>query len=119
MKLIHVTLNVSDMAASIWFYRDILELPLVRRFQSDDAEIAFLGDGEVEIELIYRPGQTYIAPSSDITLGFAVPSVIETISAMRSKGFETSTIFQPNDHVRFFFMQDDEGPRIQFVENIE
>ena len=53
MKFNWCTITVKDMEASLAFYRDIVGLPVSRRFSDrPDSEICFLGDGETQVELI-------------------------------------------------------------------
>ena len=119
MKLMHITIAVRDLEESLKFYRDILGLPLQRRFPSGDAEIAFLGDGETVIELLYSSARADVSFSADISLGFAVASLTETTAELQRKGIEVGDILQPNPHVRFAFITDPNGLRIQFVESIQ
>ena len=47
------TLMVKDLERSLGFYRDLLGLPVTRRFAAGpEREIVFLGDGETKIELV-------------------------------------------------------------------
>ena len=79
--------------------------------------------GETKIELIC--GSSY--PSykvknnniDGISLGFEVKSVDEKIKFIKEKGLEVdSGPFQPNPHIRFFYVKDPTGVSIQFVENM-
>lgn len=112
------TITVSDLDASIAFYRDIAGLPLQRRFDAGpDTQIAFLGSGETQIELIHNGSEA--AACSGISLGFTVDSVDEMIAFLRDKGIPIlSGPISPNPHIRFFHIQDPDGLRIQFVENL-
>lgn len=63
MKILHTSIAVKDMDESIRFYCDVLGLRLLRRRErpknemekrpESNREIAFLGDGESEIEFTY------------------------------------------------------------------
>jgi len=117
MSFLWTTITVSDLEASLKFYQDIVGLPLVRRFDAGPmGEIAFLGDGDTKIELIgSRSGKADFGP--DISLGFAVDSADEKIAALDKQGIRLhSGPFSPNPHVKFFFIQDPDGLKIQFVE---
>ena len=53
MKFCWTTINVTSMEESLAFYQEIVGLPLMRRFPAGPGmEIAFLGDGETQVELI-------------------------------------------------------------------
>jgi len=115
MRFNYVTLSVKDMDASIRFYEEIVGLPLKRRFPSrPGTEIAFLGEGETEVELISgrEEGQT---PNDCVFLGFEAESLEDTINLLRQKGYETDgNIISPAPDFSFFFARDPDGYKIQF-----
>lgn len=113
------TLRVKNMDESIKFYTDFIELEVVNRFKSGPVEIAFLGRGETKIELICIDGSGDINIGNDISWGFEVKSLDNAFAVMKEKGVEIdSEPIQPNPHVRYFFVKDPNGMRIQLVENI-
>ena len=120
MKLNHVTISVKDMEESVNFYRDVIGLTVKTRFSpSAGIEIAFLGDGGSDVELIYRQTQTEITIGEDISLGFEVCSMGEIMDVLRQKGFSASEIYQPVPQIKYFFATDPNGVRIQFLENVK
>jgi lactoylglutathione lyase len=114
------TLNVRDMEESIKFYRDIAGLEVADRFNAGPGtEIAFLGGGETKIELICHGGRGDISTGADISWGFDVESLDKALALVKEKGIAVDAgPMQPNPHVRFFFVRDPNGMRIQLVENI-
>lgn len=117
-KYLWTTLHVKDMETSLAFYRAHLGLEVNRRFKTPDGgEIAFLGtEGGTEVELIARPGETYPA-TEGITLGFEVANLDEKKAELEAAGIALhSGPFYPNPHIGFFFIQDPDGVKIQFVE---
>ena len=118
MAFLWTTITVGNMEESLEFYQEIVGLPLERRFSAGPkGEIAFLGDGETKVELICSESGRDANIGSDISLGFAVDSVEEKIAFLEKKGIKLhSGPFSPNPHVKFFFVQDPNGLRIQFVE---
>lgn len=118
MKFCWVTLNVKDMEESLRFYQEIIGLKTNRRFEAGpNTEIVFLGDGETQVELIYNSEEKNINIGKDISLGFEVESVDEMITFIKEKGLEVhSGPFQPNENVKFFFVLDPNGLKVQFVE---
>lgn len=120
MKLCHVTISVKDMEESLRFYRDTLGLSVKRRFPAGPgSEIAFLEGGGAEIELIYNQGRTDISIGQDISLGFEVASVSETLESLRQKGVATGEVASPSPQVRFFFVSDPNGLKVQLVEYVK
>ena len=120
MKFCWCTITVNDLDASIKFYQEIVGLSVTRRFSAGGGtEIAFLGDGGTEVELLYNPKAKAPGVIEGISLGFEVDSVDKMIDFVQSKGIKVvSGPTQPNPHVKFFFVKDPNGVSIQFVENM-
>ena len=119
MKLVHVTIAVKNMEESLGFYQNIIGLPITRRFSPNpDAEIVFLAEGETAIELIWNKSRADISIGADISLGFEVASLDDTIEMLKKNGIAPGEISQPNPQVKFFFVNDPNGVRVQFVENV-
>ncbi|MBN2859885.1 MAG: VOC family protein [Sphaerochaetaceae bacterium] len=115
MKFCWTTVFVSDMEASLAFYTDIIGLSLNRRFSPPGGgEIAFLAKGDTQLELIFRPGAD-IQSSPSMTLGFASDIPLEeVIDQVSEKGITIeSGPFQPNDHIRFFYIRDPDAYVVQ------
>jgi len=106
------------MEESLKFYQEIVGLEVNRRFPAGPGrEIAFLGDGETKVELIYNEEQKEVTIGEDIFLGFTVDSVDEMMVFVQEKGLAIhSGPFQPNPHTKFFFVKDPNGLKISFVE---
>ena len=120
MDFCWVTINVKDMAKSVHFYQDIIGLKVNRRMNPNpEMEIVFLGSGKTQVELIYNARNTDITYGKDVSLGFVVDSVDRQIEKLKSINIAVqSGPFQPNPHIRFFYISDPNGVKIQFVENI-
>lgn len=114
------TLKVNNLDESIQFYTDIIELEVVSRFKTGPVEIALLGRGETKIELICIDESNATNVGNDISWGFEVKALDKVHAMVKEKGIEIdSEPVQPNPHVRYFFVKDPNGMRIQLVENIE
>ncbi|WP_040213204.1 VOC family protein [Clostridium polynesiense] len=113
------TLSVKNMEESLRFYEEIVGLKVYKKYKAGpDIEIAFLGDGETKVELIYNKNNNNVNIGRDISLGFEVKSVDEMIKFIKEKGIAIeSGPFKPNPTMKFFFIMDPNGLRIQFVEN--
>jgi lactoylglutathione lyase len=120
MKFCWCTITVNNMEESLKFYEEIVGLSLNRRFAAGPGmEIAFLGVGGTEVELIFNPNHKASGNIDGISLGFEVNSVDEKIKFIKEKGLAVdSGPYQPNPHIKFFFVKDPNGVSIQFVENM-
>jgi lactoylglutathione lyase len=111
---------VKNMEESLKFYQEIVGLKIDRRFNAGPGvEIVFLGEGETKVELICNENNKDINVGKDISWGFEVKSLDEMMALVKEKGIEIQGgILQPNPHVRFFYVLDPNGLKIQFVENM-
>lgn len=118
MSFCHVTLTVKDLDASIRFYTEVAGLPVDKRYQAGpDTEIAFLGAGDTKVELICSKNQPDAIIGNGVSIGFKVDSVPQKLESLKGSGITVlSDIIQPNPHVRFFFVADPGGYRVQFIE---
>ena len=121
MSFCWVTIHVKDMNESLSFYEEIVGLRLNQRFKAGpDIELAFLGEGETQIELIHNKKANDMNFKENISLGFKVSSVDEKIRFIKGKDLEVhSGPFKPNPSTSFFFVSDPNGLKIQFVEDIK
>ena len=114
------TITVTDFEKSVAFYRDVIGLKVARRMQPNpDMEIAFLGEGETQVELIWNRATTAVSFGKDISIGFVVESLDAFGKVLEEKNIPVhSGPFQPNPSVRFMYIQDPDGLKVQLVENI-
>ena len=120
MKFCWTTITVREMERSLALYRDILGLEITRRMNPNpEMEIVFLGTGETQVELICSAQHPDVAFGKDISLGFVVPSLDAFMETLAAKGIPIhSGPFQPNPFMRFLYIQDPDGLKIQLVERI-
>jgi lactoylglutathione lyase len=118
MKFCWTTLYVKDMDESLRFYQEVVGLPLNRRMKPTlEQEIAFLGSDGTQVELICRQDKKDVSLGQDISMGFETPSLDALIEQFRTIGLAVhSGPFQPNPGIRFLYVLDPNGLKIQFVE---
>jgi len=121
MNFCWATIQVSDMEKSLSFYQDVIGLKINRRMQPmPDINIVFLGSGGTEIELIHNNKKTSFNYGKDISLGFTVESLDKTIEFLNNRNIPIhSGPFQPSPIIKFLYILDPDGLKIQFVENIK
>lgn len=122
MKFNWCTISVSDMEESLKFYQEIVGLKLTQRFKNENApdrEVAFLGEGETRIELMWHKDYQSSGDIKGISLGFEVESMEKQLAFVQEKGIKvTSGPSQPTPQIKFFFVKDPNGVNIQFVESM-
>lgn len=90
------------------------ELSVNRRFQADQAELAFLsnGQGETEIELLYMPqGQTF--EGKGMFICFETNRLDEMHRLAEKLQLNPSSIQDPGDQTRYFYVHDPDGVSVQ------
>ena len=120
MKITWVTLHVSDIAESVRFYNTILGLPIEREFGDEDHRIAFLGEPDsAKIELVCVKDLKIEDAGKWISVGFPVEELDEKIEHLRGvvKG-EIAGPIAPNPGIRFYYVSDPDGYRVQLYENV-
>ena len=120
MKFLWTTILVNNMDESLKFYEGILGLKLADRFQAGPGmEISFLGEGETKIELICNENLKKLDAGNRVTLGFNVESLDEMVQFVKDKGINIITgPVQPNPRIKYFIIQDPNGVKIQFAEQM-
>jgi lactoylglutathione lyase len=118
MEFCWSTIYVKNMEESVKFYQEVLGLPVKQRFTpGPDMEIAFLGEGETKVELIFDSSVKSIDLGSDISWGFRVDSLDQSMKFLKDRGIEIAAgPFEPNPNTRFIFILDPNGMKIQLVE---
>ena len=121
MEFCWVTINVKDMEESIRFYQDIVGLKINRRMNpGPKTEIVFLGLGGTEVELIKNADKAEFSYGRDISIGFTVESIEKMIEVLKIKGIEKiAGPFQPSPMIKFIYVDDPNGVKVQLVENIK
>lgn len=120
MKFLWTTILVKDMEETLKFYQEVVGLKIDRRFNAgQDMEICFLGEDATKLEVICNKKFKDIDAGNAVTLGFSVNSLDEMISFVGEKGIEIKTgPVQPNPYIKYFIVQDPNGVKVQFAEQM-
>jgi len=121
MKYCWTTLYVKDMNESLKFYQEIAGLKLDRRMKpSPEMELAFLGSGETQVELICDSKIINPQFGGNISIGFEAGSLDKFTELLKSQNIPVhSGPIQPNPHIRFLYVLDPNGLKVQFIEFIK
>ena len=119
MKFLWTTISVSNVEESVAFYKDIVGLEVASTFNNPDGtKIAFMGSGETTVELIQHGHGKHETIGKGISIGFEVASVEAKINELKVKDVDVvAGPFSPVESIIFFYIEDPNGVRIQFVEN--
>jgi Glyoxalase/Bleomycin resistance protein/Dioxygenase superfamily. len=112
----HVTVQTENLQGSVDFYSWLLGLPVSRRFEFQNGEIAFLGDEETKLEFIFNQGYQKSGTAQGISIGFSVNSLEEKMALLDEKEIIHTPVLSPNPHTRFCYFTDLNGIKIQLME---
>ncbi len=117
MKMVHVTIQTKCIDESVKFYQLITKLNIIRDLRSNPShKIVFLADSENEtcVELVENMDEPY--SGEGISMGFAVDDVHGFCEKLKTEGLNPSAMVSPNPHTQFFFVEDPNGVKIQFIQ---
>ncbi|HKL43542.1 MAG TPA: VOC family protein [Clostridia bacterium] len=120
MKFSWVTIHVKNMEESLKFYNQILGLPETRTIEMPNGgKIVFLGEGDTSVELIHLPEEKVSTFKGSLSIGFSVPSLETFESLLKDNGIEVhSGPFQPNPQLKFIYVLDPNGVKVQLIEHL-
>jgi len=121
MKYVWTTIMVKNMEESLAFYQEVLGLKLNRRFSPNpNMDLAFLGEGDAEVELIYDANLTALEFGRHISMGFMSKEPLDKmIENLSQRGITIQDgPYQPNPMLKYLFILDPNGVRIQLIEDL-
>ena len=118
MAYLWTTYSVYDVKQTAAFFQQLLGLHIVRQQETSGQKIFFLGFGEPQetlLELIQTTPDAVDACQS-LSIGFGVPNLEVAIETANTMGVQCSEILSPAPGVRFCFVSDPNGIRVQLFE---
>ena len=116
MRINHITIQCSDLDRSIKFYEEVVGLSIVNDMRGKGPfNIVFLANdaNESSIELIQNNEDSF--NGEGISIGFGCNDVEAYHQELTDKGHTPTPIISPNPNVKFFFIEDPDGVKIQFI----
>ena len=115
MKMLHVTIQTNHFEEEVRFFQDYVGLK-IHRDMRPGRNMVFLADapGDTNIEIIDNAEATD-AGNANLSVGFQSENVEQMREQMLAAGFDVTPMISPNPHVKFFFVKDPAGVRIQFM----
>ena len=116
MKLLHVTIQTEAYDKEIDFYRTFAGLTIQRDISSGERKIVFLADekGDAEIEIIEMKGAP-VFENEYLSVGFQAEDLQAIHDKLTEAGFSPTPFISPMPQVRFFFVKDPAGVKVQFM----
>ena len=116
MNLVHITIHTSVFEEEIAFYETYVGLAIQRDMRSHGKDIVFLGSDpqSVMLEIIHEPDTKQIT-NENCSVGFKSPDVEVTRNAFLEAGLSPTPLISPNPGVKFFYVNDPAGVRVQFI----
>ncbi len=116
MKMLHVTVHTARFSEEVAFYQDIVGLKIVDDRRPSGRDMVFLADaeGDTSMEIIGDLAAND-AGNAWLSVGFRSAGVEELRAELEKKGYAPTPIVAPNPHVKFFFVRDPAGVRVQFM----
>jgi lactoylglutathione lyase len=111
---------VKNMDESLKFYTEVIGLEIAGRFEAiPGLELAFLGTGDTQIELVCSEESQRSAVGDAVSYGFEVDSLDAALTMVEEKGIpiHSGPFVHPN--VKYFFIKDPNGLKIQLKQSIK
>jgi len=114
-KFLHNNINVLDLERSLEFYRTALDLQEIRRKETEDFTLVFLGDGQSthQLELTWLRGRQdpYNLGDNEIHLAFEAQDFDAAYELHKKMG----CICYENPKMGIYFIQDPDGYWIEII----
>ena len=115
MKMLHVTIQTSKFESEIEFYEKEVGLT-IQRDMRPMKDLVFLanGEGETCVEVLRNP-DAEDAGNQNLSIGFKTEDVEKKREELAAAGYEVTPMISPMPEVKFFFVTDPAGVRVQFI----
>lgn len=116
MKFQHVTIQTDKFEDEIKFYEEFAGLT-INQDARPHMDLVFLADceGATRVEIIGNPGASE-SGGQYISIGFGTDDAEALREEYIARGLETTELISPNPRVKFFYVKDPAGVKVQFVE---
>ena len=114
-KFAHNNFNVLDLEKSLAFYEEALGLKEVRRHESKDFTLVYLGDGStthsLELTCLHDRKEAYNLGENEFHLAF----VVDDYEAALKKHKEMNCVIYENPNMNIYFIVDPDGYWLEIV----
>ena len=115
MKMLHVTIQTNQFESEIEFYEKEVGLT-IQRDMRPVKDLAFLanGEGETCVEVLRNP-DAEDAGNQNLSIGFKTEDAEKKREELIAAGYDVTPMISPMPDVKFFFVTDPAGVRVQFI----
>lgn len=121
-RFFHVAVKPVDLAGSVAFYRDALELTVLDRGEDDVRSVAL----EVAAERVYcfdrapyeAAGLVQEVPTGFLHFGFVIPDVDDAVADVTAAGADSLMEPERFDELRIAFVRGPSGTRVELLEEL-
>jgi len=116
MKMLHVTIQTAKFEETIRFYREVAGLEIQSDMRPQGRNIVFLADspGKTCVEIIENPAAAD-SGSEHLSVGFQADDVESLRLELEKRGYAPTPMVSPAPGVKFFFVKDPAGVKVQFM----
>ncbi|MBR5474317.1 MAG: VOC family protein [Lachnospiraceae bacterium] len=116
MKMLHITIRTNRFEEEMRFFLNYVGLKIERDLRPQGRNMVFLANaaGETCIEIIERE-EAENAGNEQLSIGFQTEDVEKKREELLADGFEVTPMIRPMPNVKFFFVKDPAGVKIQFI----
>ena len=115
MKMLHVTIQTKFFQEEMDFFLKHVGLKIDRDMRPFGRNMVFLnnGEGETCIEIIENDAE--FAGNENLSVGFLTKDLEKKREELIADGFVPTPMITPAPNVKFFFVTDPAGVKIQFM----
>ena len=116
MKIQHITIQTRVFEDEISFYETYAGMAIQRDMRSHGRNMVFLADadGDTQIEIIENSEAEPVTCDA-LSIGFHAEDLDALKDKLEIEGFHPMPFVTPMPEVRFFFVNDPAGVKVQFI----
>ena len=115
MKMLHVTIQTKFFQEEMDFFLKHVGLKIDRDMRPFGRNMVFLNNGEGETCIEIIENNSDFAGNENLSVGFLTEDLEKKREELIADGFEPTPMISPAPNVKFFFVTDPAGVRIQFM----
>ena len=115
MKMLHVTIQTKFFQEEMDFFLKHVGLKIDRDMRPFGRNMVFLNNSEGETCIEIIENESNYASNENLSVGFLTEDLEKKREELIADGFELTPMITPAPNVKFFFVTDPAGVKIQFM----